>query len=70
MNEPAAAPRRMFTASNNNRRRAIYEIRQQIAKARENGDYQTADVLSLAEKLIRGEKISRNTHRLVSFLAK
>lgn len=68
MNAPAPTPRRMFT-SNNNRRRAIYEIRQQIAKARENGDYQTADVLSLAESLIRGEKISRNTRRLVSFLA-
>lgn len=69
MKATAPTPRRMFTASNNNRRRAIYEIRQQIAKARENGEYQTADVLSLAESLIRGEKISRNTQRLVSFLA-
>ena len=69
MKATAPTPRRMFTASNNNRRRAIYEIRQQIAKAKAECNYQAADVLSLAESLIRGEKISRNTQRLVSFLA-
>lgn len=58
---------RMFT-SNNNRRRAIIEIRAQRAKAKESGDYQTADLLELAENLIRGEKISRNTARLLSFM--
>lgn len=58
---------RMFT-SNNNRRRAIIEIRAQRAKAKESGDYQTADLLELAENLIRGKKISRNTARLLSFM--
>ncbi len=58
---------RMFT-SNNNRRRAITEIRAQRAKAKESGDYQTADLLELAENLIRGKKIRRNTARLLSFM--
>lgn len=57
---------RMF--SNNNRRRAIIEIEAQRAKAKESGDYQTADILELAENLIRGKKIRRNTARLLSFM--